>query len=158
LKFPERIYTAEELKKAAELVEEGHKHRLKLDGSRTFTKKAEEALKLIKTAGYHDFLRTYIRRIVEIDGITQLREADATIWVNEYILQNPVDAASLFIQKANKMKEYLEGKFYSSGMAEERSVEKRVEFLRALKKKSQRQEVLKECEKLLRGWTETVFL
>jgi hypothetical protein len=43
-------------------------------------------------------------------------------------------------------------------MAEERSVEKRVEFLRALKKKSQRQEVLKECEKLLRGWTETVFL
>ncbi|MDI6847018.1 MAG: hypothetical protein QMD23_02665 [Candidatus Bathyarchaeia archaeon] len=59
----------------------------------------KQALKLVKTAGYYNFLRTYLRSIVEIDGLTQLREADAAIWANKYAMENPVDAASLFIQK-----------------------------------------------------------
>lgn len=158
MEFPERIYTAEEVKRAVELVKKGHKHCLKVEGSILFEKRAEKALELVRTAGYYDFLRTYIRNVVEIDGITQLREADAAIWMNEYALQNPVDAASLFIQKANKMKEYLEGISFSSGVVEERSIQKRIEFLNALRNKSQNEEVKRECEKLLGSWTEIRFL
>ncbi len=158
MEFPKRIYTAEEVHRAAELVEKGYKHSLRAYGSREFVKRAEKALELVRAAGYYDFLRAYIRSIVKIDGISQLREADAAIWVNEYVLQNLVDAASLFIEKANKMKEYLEGNFYSGGVAEGRSVDKRVEFLKALRRKSEKQEIREECEKLIRSWTETMFL
>lgn len=158
MEFPERIYTNDEVEKAGELVREGYKHRLRVEGGPVFEKKVGKALELVRVAGYYDFLRTYIRSIVEIDGVTQLREADAAIWANEYVVQNPVDGASLFIQKANQMKEYLERKSYLGGVAEERSVEKRIEFLKALKKKSEEKEVKEECEKLLRSWTETVFL
>jgi hypothetical protein len=118
----------------------------------------KQALELIKTAGYYNFLRTYIRSIVEIDGLTQLREADASIWANKYAVQNPVDAASLFIQKANHMKEYLEGKLYFGGEAEARSVQKRIGFLERLKMKSRKKHVKQECERLLKSWSESVFL
>jgi hypothetical protein len=110
---------------------------------------------LVKNAGYYEFLRTYIRRIIEIDGFTQLREAEATIWANKYAVENPVDAASLFVQKANHMEEYLEGKLYYGGEAEKRSVKKRIEFLEKLKKKSQKKEVKEECERLLKFWSES---
>lgn len=158
MEFPERIYTAEELKKARELVKKGYKHHMRIKGSRIFEEKVREAFKLVKDASYYDYLRTYIRSVVEIDGITQLREADAAIWANEYAVRNPVDAASLFIQKANQMKQYLEGKLYFNGVAEARSVEKRIEFLKALKEKSSNKEVREESAQLLRRWTETVFL
>ncbi|MGB9959152.1 MAG: hypothetical protein ACPLKQ_01350 [Candidatus Bathyarchaeales archaeon] len=156
--FPDRIYTVDEVKEAEKLTKKGYKHRLKVKGSPEFKRKTEEALKLVKTAGYYDFLRTYIREIVEIDGLTQLREAEAAIWANKYAVQNPVDAASLFIQKANHMKEYLEGQLYYGGEAERRSVEKRIEFLEILKKKSRKREVKEECEKLLKSWSESVYL
>lgn len=158
MKFPERIYTTNEVEKARELVKKGYKHRLKVKGSPFFKQKVKKALELVKTAGDHNFLRVYIRKIVEIDGLTQLREADATIWANEYAVRNPVDAASLFIQKAHHMKEYLEGKLYFGGAAETRSVQKRIEFLKTLKKKSRTKEVKEECEKLLESWNEGVFL
>jgi hypothetical protein len=158
LEFPKRIYTTAEVKKAGELVKKGYKHRLRIKGSLIFKQKVRQTLKLVKTAGYYDFLRTYIRSIVEIDGFTQLREADAAIWANKYALENPVDAASLFVQKANHMKEYLEGKLYFGGAAETRSVQKRIEFLKVLKKKSRKIEVKEECERLLRSWSESVFL
>jgi len=158
LEFPKRIYTTAEVKKAGELVKKGYKHRLRIKGSLIFKQKVKQTLKLVKTAGYYDFLRTYIRSIVEIDGFTQLREADAAIWANKYALENPVDAASLFVQKANHMKEYLEGKLYFGGAAETRSVQKRIEFLKVLKKKSRKIEVKEECERLLRSWSESVFL
>ena len=158
MEFPDRIYTIEEIRRAIELLKNGYKHHLKIDGSRVFKQHVQEALKLVKTAGYHDFLRTYIRRIEEIDGLTQLREADATIWANEYTVRNPVDAASLFVQKANHMKEYLEGRLYYGGKAETRSVQKRVEFLRKLKQKSQDEKVKNECARLLGIWSESVFL
>ncbi|MEM0313235.1 MAG: hypothetical protein QXQ41_01635, partial [Candidatus Bathyarchaeia archaeon] len=99
-----------------------------------------------------------IKEIMEIDGFTQLREAEAKIWANKYAVQNPVDAASLFIQKAHHMKEYLEGKLYYGGDAERRSVEKRIEFLKALKNKSRSEKVIEECERLLRSWDESVYL
>ena len=158
MKFPKRIYTGEEVKKAKELVDKGYKHRLRVKGSPIFKQKVNQALKLVKTADYYEFLRTYIRRIVEIDGFTQLREAEAAIWANKYAVENPVDAASLLIQKSNHMKEYLEGKLYYGGEAERRSVEKRIEFLRELKKKSRKKEVKEECERLLSSWSESVFL
>jgi hypothetical protein len=158
LEFPKRIYTGEEVKKAKELIDKGYKHRLKVKGSPIFKQKVKQVIKLVKTAGYNDFLRTYIRRIIEIDGLTQLREAEAAIWANKYAVENPVDAASFFVQKANHMKEYLEGKLYYGGAAEKRSVEKRIEFLKTLKKKSRKKEVKEECERLLSSWSESVFL
>jgi hypothetical protein len=156
--FPERIYTNNEVKKAKKLVNKGYKHRLRIKGSPFFKQKVNQALKLVKTAGYYDFLRTYIRCVMEIDGLTQLRESEAFIWANKYAVENPVDAASLFIQKANHMKEYLEGKLYYGGMAEKRSVKKRITFLKALKRKSRESEIKNECEKLLKIWSESSLI
>lgn len=155
MEFPKRIYTEEELKRAKEQVNKGYKHRLKVIGSMEFKDKVSSTLKLIKTAGEYDFFRTYIRSIVEIDGFTQLRESEAAIWANKYALENPVDAASLFIQKANQMREYIEGKLYYGGSAEKRSVEKRIQFLEKLKKRTRKKEVKEECERLLKLWSES---
>ena len=155
MKFPRRIYTESEVKEAKELADEGYKHRLRITGTPGFKQKAKQALRLVKTAGYYDFLRTYIRSIKEIDGLTQLRQAEATIWTNSYAVENPVDAASICVQKAHHMKEYLESKLYYGGAAEKRSNEKRIEFLETLKMKTREKEVTKECEKLLNMWRES---
>jgi len=157
LRFPERVYTAEEVKTAKELIDRGYKHRLTVKGSISFKQKVNQTLKLVKTAGYYEFLRTYIRRIIEIDGLTQLRETEAAIWANKFAVENPVDAASLLIQKTNHMKEYLEGKLYYGGTAEKRSVEKRIEFLETLKNKSKDKEVKEECERLLKMWEDSAL-
>jgi hypothetical protein len=143
------------VKKAKELIDKGYRHEIKIKGSLDFRQKAEKTLELVKTAGYYDFLATYIREIEEIDGLTQLRNADAVIWTNKYAVQNPVDAASIFVQKANHMKEYLELTDYYGGEAEKRSNSKRVEFLENLKTRSQEKEVKTECEKLLGLWRES---
>jgi hypothetical protein len=153
--FPERVYTAEEVKSAKELVDKGYMHNLIVEGSSDFNEKVNLALKLIKTAGYSDFLKAHIRKIVEIDGITQLRETEVAIWANKFAVENPVDAASLFIQKAYHMKEYLEGELYYGGNAEKRSVAKRVEFLQVLREKSEDKNVREECDRLLQMWKES---
>jgi len=155
LEFPKRVYTREEVQKAKEIIDKGYRHRLRVNGSPEFKQKAKQAIRLIKTAGYYNFLRTYIRNIVEINGLTQLREAEASIWANRYAVENSVDAASLFVQKANHMKEYLEGKLYYGGEAEKRSVEKRIQFLKILKKKSREKAVKEECERFLNLWSES---
>ncbi len=152
MSFPETVYTAKELKEAKKLVDQGYKHNLNVQGEREFTNKVNEALELIKTAGYFEYLRTYIRRIQEIDGLTQLRETEVAIWANKFAVDNPIDAASLFIQKAFSMSEYLQGKLYYGGIAEKRSIAKRVEFLLALKEKSPEKDVKEECERLLDLW------
>ena len=159
MKFPESVYTEKEVKTARELVEKGYKHSLTVEGSQNFKQKANQALELVKTAGEYEFLRTYIRKILEIDGLTQLRETEVEIWANKFAVENPVDAASLLIQKANHMKEYLEGKLYYGGTAEKRSVEKRIKFLEVLKEKSQDESVKEECTRLLQMWEDssTVF-
>ena len=92
---------------------------------------------------------------MEIDGLTQLRETEAMVWANKFAVENPVDAASLLLQKANHMKEYLEGEVYYGGTAEKRSVEKRIQFLEILKNKSQDENVIKECERLLQMWEDS---
>jgi hypothetical protein len=155
MKFPERVYTEKEVKTARELTKKGYKHNLTVEGSPNFKQKVNQALELTKTAGYYEFLRTYIRQITEIDGLTQLRETEAAIWANEFAVENPVDAASLLIQKANHMKEYLEGKLYYGGTAENRSVEKRIHFLEVLKDKSQDENVKEECARLLQMWEDS---
>jgi hypothetical protein len=155
LEFPERVYTEEEVKTARELINKGYKHSLTVEGSQSFKHKVNQALKLAKTAGYYEFLRTYIRKITEIDGLTQLRETEVAIWANKFAVDNPVDAASLLVQKAFSMKEYLEGELYYGGMAEKRSIEKRLEFLESLKNKSNDESVKAECERLLQMWEDS---
>lgn len=155
MEFPERVYTKNEVKIAREMVNNGYKHNLIVEGSQKFKKKVNEALELIKTAGYFEFLRTYIRKIMEIDGLTQLRETEVEIWANKFAVENTVDAASLIIQKAHHMKEYLEGELYYGGGAEQRSVEKRIKFLEVLKEKSQDDNVKEECARLLKMWEES---
>ena len=155
MEFPERIYTEKEVKTARKLVGKGYKHDSTVEGSPNFKKKVNEVLDIVKTAGYYEFLRTYIRQITEIDGLTQLRETEAAIWANKFAVENPVDAASLLIQKANHMKEYLEGEVYFGGTAEKRSVEKRIQFLEILKDKSLDENVIKECARLLQMWEDS---
>jgi len=155
--FPERVFTEEEVKKARELIEKGYKHRLRIVGAPKFKREIEKALKLIKTAGYYDFLRTYIRQIEEIEGFSQLHEADVTIWANMPMLVDTVDAASYLVQKTQQMKDYLNGKLYY-GTGEMSSIEKRLEFLEKLKEKSKSQDVKKRCEELLKRWSETKIM
>jgi len=116
----------------------------------------EEILNLVKTADYYDFFRTYIKKIVEIEGLTQLRESEVAIWASKYTIADPVDAASLLIQKAQQMKDYIDGKLYYE-MAELRAIKKRIEFLETLKEKSNNHAVKKSCEELLKRWAETTF-
>jgi hypothetical protein len=153
--FPQRVYTTQEVKTAKQQVDQGYKHSLTVEGSEDFKAKVNQAIDYIKTAGYHDFLVTYIRQIKEIDGLTQLRETEVAIWANKFAVDNPVDAASLFIQKAYTMKEYLDGELYYGGNAEKRSVAKRIEFLQTLKEKSSQPAVKEECQRQLTMWEES---
>lgn len=148
----------DEVEKARALTRQGWKHRLKVKGSEEFRQKVKEALELIKTAGYYDFLRTYIRDIVEIEGFSQLREAEVAIWTNREILSDPIDAASFFIQKAQQMKDFLEDKPYYGGQGEISAVNKRLEFLGTLKTKSRQQSIKKRCEEILKNWADSTFL
>jgi hypothetical protein len=155
MSFPERVYTNEEVQAAKNLVCNGYKHELTIEGDRQFTQKVNLALDLVKTAGYTDFLQTYIRKIFEIDGITQLRETEVAIWANKFAVDNPVDFASLLVQKAHHMKEYLDGELYYGGNAEKRSVAKRIEFLKVLKEKSADKSIKEECDRLLEMWKDS---
>lgn len=115
-------------------------------------------MKHIETAGFYGFLRTYIRQIAEIEGFSQLREAEVAIWANMQLLENTIEAAGFFVQKASQMKEFLEGKLYYGGAAEVRSVEKRIEFLKALRMKSKNRAIRNKCEKILKRWAESTFV
>jgi ribosomal protein S7 len=155
LSFPDKVYTGKEVKAAKALVDQGYKHKLMVEGKPDFTRKVKEALEYIETAGYIDYLQTFIRSIIEIDGMTQLRQTEVSIWANKFAVDNPVDAASLFIQKAYSMQEYLNGKLYYGGAAEKRSINKRIEFLQVLKEKTSDRSVKEECERLLGLWNDS---
>jgi len=60
MEFPERVYTSEEVKTAKELIDQGYKHIIAVEGSPDFKNKISLALEHIKTAGYNDFLTAYI--------------------------------------------------------------------------------------------------
>lgn len=132
---------------------EGHKHRLRVTGSSEFKQKVTEILAHIKTAEYYDFLRTYIRKINEVTGLSQLREADATIWLNNYMVKNPFEGARFVVQKVWQMKYYLDGDlYYISG--ETSAVEKSVEFLEKLRDNIKDGVLREKCEEVLRQWKE----
>lgn len=154
--FPERVYTKDEVKKARELIENGYKHDLKAEGSPEFVARVEEALKLIKTAGYYEFMRTYIRVVREIEGLSQLREQEAAIWFHVKALDDPVDDAGFMIQKTQQMKDFIEGRLYYE-TAEIRAVNKRLEFLEALKDKTDDPDIKTKCEQQLKKWKEQPF-
>lgn len=155
MSFPQKLYTTKEVCAAKELINNGYKHDLSVEGTDDFKTKVNQAIEFLKTAGYYDFFRTYVKEITEIDGITQLRETEVSIWANQYAVNNPVDAASLLVQKAFSMKEYLDGELYYGGNAEKRSVVKRVEFLQQLKEKTADPAVKEECQRLLDLWSES---
>jgi hypothetical protein len=155
LDFPEKVYTEQEHKRAKKLVEAGYKHELIVTGEEEFVHKVNRALELTKIAECYDFLRTYLRQIIEMDGITQLRETEVAIWANKFAVENPVDFASLLVQKAYHMKEYLEGELYYGGASEKRTVQKRIEFLELLKEKTTEANVKEECLRLLEMWRES---
>jgi hypothetical protein len=154
--FPERVYTKEEVKQARTLIENGYKHDLKVNGSPEFVARVEKSLELIKTAGYYDFLRTYIRVIREITGLSQLREEEAAIWFNVKALDDPIDDAGFIIQKAQQMKGFIEGKqYYETG--EIKAVNKRLEFVEKLRDKTDDPALKKKCEDNLKRWKEEPF-
>lgn len=153
MEFPTRVYTQEEVNIARELIQKGYKHTLRIEGTQLFKDKMARVLKLIRAADYYDFLRTYIRQIVEMEGFSQLHEADAAVWANMSTLVDPVDAASYIVQKAQQMRDYLEGNLYY-GTGEMAAIEKRLEFINALKTKSSSEEIRKRCEELLKKWAD----
>ena len=157
-RFPRRIYTADEVERARQFAQSGLKHRLVLNGSLNFKRGARAALRHVKTAGFRDLLRTYIRKIVEVDGFSQLREDDAAIWMNTQSLANAIEAAGFLVQKAFLMKEFLEGRLHYGGAAEARSVEKRVKFLKALETQANSRIVKEECKRMLRSWADSAFV
>jgi hypothetical protein len=156
LDFPERVYTKEEVKQARELIQNGYKHELKVKGSPEFVAKVEKALNLIKTAGYYDFLRTYIRVIREIEGLSQLREEEAAIWFNVKALDDSIDDAGFIIQKTEQMKDFIEGRLYYE-TAEIKAVNKRKEFVEVLRDKTDDTDIKKRCKENLKRWNEQPF-
>ena len=154
MSFPERVYTQAEVDTARELIEKGYKHSLVIEGSPSFKEKMRQVLDLIKTADYYEFLRTYIRGIVEMEGFSQLREADAAIWANMTLLNDLVDAASYIVQKAQQMRDYVEGRLYYE-KGEMAAIEKRLEFIKALKAKSSDPSIKDRCDELLKKWEDT---
>ena len=155
MEFPERVYTEDEHILAKQLIDAGYKHELRVVGDTNFVEKVNQSLELAKTASCYDFLRTYLRQVIEIDGITQLRETEVAIWANKFAVENVVDFASLLVQKANHMKEYLDGELYYGGASEKRTIQKRIEFLELLKNKTTDEAVKGECERLLEMWRES---
>lgn len=158
MRFPGRIFTEEELEKARSIIAKGFKHRLRITGDKEFKQKVQEALKHVKTVKLYDFMRTYIRKIVEVDGLSQLKESEATIWTNKYMAEDPIEAASFFIMKTWQMKQFLNGKLYFGGEAEEQLNQKRIEFLKTLKEKTKKKHVKKRCQEILETWQESTLL
>ena len=154
--FPERVYTKEEVKKAKELIDQGYKHDLEAKGSSEFVGRVNKALELIEAAGYCDFVRTYIRTIREITGLSQLREEEAAIWFNIKALDDPIDDAGFIIQKTQQMKEFIEGKLYYE-TAEIKAVNKRLEFVKNLRDRTDDPAIKKKCEENIERWNEQPF-
>ena len=158
LSFPIRTYTLEEVRLARSLIKNGFRHHLRVFGTKEFRIKAEEALRLVIIGDYYDFLRTYIRSIREIDGLSQLREEEASIWTNMYLLEDSVEASSFFIQKANQMKFFLEEKVYYGHEGERSAINSRIDFLKDLEEKSKEGEIKEKCRQKIMMWEDSKFL
>jgi len=83
----------------------------------------------------------------------QLRETEAIIWLNKYLLENPVEGARFIVQKAQQMQDYLDGKqYYDKG--EMAAVKKSIDFLRVLGSKRLNEDLKQQCLASLKQWTE----
>lgn len=157
MSFPDRIYTIEEFMRARKSIEEGHIHRLRIMGQAAFKYKVKKTLALIKKAKYYTVLRTYIRRICEIEGMSQLRETEATIWLNHHVLNDPIESARFIIQKTYQMKAYLEGeKYYLKG--ELPAIDESITFLQKLEEKLIDKKMKTQCNEVIKQWTEKTVL
>ncbi|UCH02554.1 MAG: hypothetical protein JSV20_01850 [Candidatus Bathyarchaeota archaeon] len=58
MKFPEKIYTLKEFRRARALIKKGYKHRIKIVGSKKFKERLKIILALIQRTEYYDFIRT----------------------------------------------------------------------------------------------------
>jgi hypothetical protein len=143
--------------KARKSIEEGHIHRLRVIGQSTFKNKVKETLSLIKKVKYYTILRTYIRKICEIEGLSQLRETEATIWLNNHVINNPIESARFIIQKTYQMKAYLDGeKYYLKG--ELPAINASITFLQKLEKKLINKKLKTQCHEVIKQWTEKTIL
>lgn len=156
--FPETLFSIEDLKRAKKLIADGYRHKIRVIGSSEFKRGVDASLKLIEEAGYGDFLRSYMRAIMERRGFSQLREAEASLWANKYTVEDPIEAASFFVQKAQQMKMFLEGIEHFTGEGESIAIKKRIEFLKDLKERTSDSKVKEECERKLKLWEESTFL
>ncbi len=152
MSFPERIYTLDEYQKAKAAIEKGHKHRLKIIGDAQFKDLVTKILDLIQMAKYGELLRTYIRQIRQIDGISQLRETEASIWMNTEAVKDSLKGARFVIQKMFQMKAYMEGRAWYL-LGESLAVKESLEFLRTLKERLKNPKLITRCEKLIDAWT-----
>lgn len=157
LKFPNRIYTIEEFMRARKSIEEGHIHDLRVIGQSTFKSKVRKILTLIKKTEDYNFLQIYIRKICEIEGMSQLRETEATIWLNKYVINNPIESARFIIQKTYQMKAYLDGeKYYLKG--ELPAINASITFLQKLEEKLINENMKIKCKESIKQWTEDTIL
>ena len=152
MSFPKRIYTLDEFAAARQCIASGYKHSLEIVGTPSFKKNLQLILNLIHKADYYDNLRTYIRQIEEIDGISQLREKEASIWLNANVVNDRIEGARFIVQKTEQMKAYLMAeKYYEQG--ELFAVKKSVAFLQYLRTKSISEELKKKCDTAIKLWT-----
>lgn len=152
MSFPERIYTLDEYRKAKVAIGKGHKHRLRIIGDVYFKDLVTRILDFVQVAEYEELLRTYIRQIRQIEGISQLRETDASIWMNTVTAKDSVEGARFVVQKMFQMKAYMEGKIWYL-LGESLAVKESLEFLRMLKERLKDPELRIRCDRVLDAWT-----
>ena len=152
MSFPERIYTQDELEKARVAVESGYRHDIRVIGNPQFNNKVSPIMELIRLSGYQELLRTFIREIRQIEGVSQLRETEASIWLNQKTLENPIEGARFIMQKAFQMESYIKGEAWYI-MGELPAVRRSIDFLRELRNRLKDTELRAKCSQVLDEWT-----
>jgi hypothetical protein len=150
--FPKRIYTLEEVAQARKAVADGYQHTLTVSGDSEFKERVSKILHFIDLAGYTPLLRSYVREIRQIQGISQLRETDASIWLNQTVANDAIEAARFVVQKTLQMQAYVEGRpWYILG--ELPAVRGSVEFLKNLREHLVNPETRARCDNAIDEWT-----
>jgi hypothetical protein len=150
--FPEHIYTLDEFQEARAAIAEGYKHKLVVTGDASFKELIAKILGLIDLAGYDGLLRTYIREIRQIEGISQLRETEASIWLNRVVAEDPIESARFVVQKMLQMQAYIEGRSWYI-LGELPAVQGSIEFMRKLRERLQDPQLISRCDRAIKEWT-----
>ena len=150
--FPKRIYTLEEVAQARRAIAAGYQHSLTVNGDSEFRELVSKIFQFIDLAGYTVLLRSYVREIRQIQGVSQLRETDASIWLNRTVANDAIEAARFVVQKTLQMQAYIEGRpWYILG--ELPAVRGSVEFLKKLREHLVNPETRARCDKAIDEWT-----